>query len=296
MTDRPDLKTLFGQPGSVLAPGVFDAFSAMMAARAGFDALYLSGAAISYTQIGRPDLGLVAASEVVDVIARIRDRVDLPLIVDADTGFGNALNMQRTVRTFERAGASALQIEDQVLPKRCGHMAGKTLVSLDEMAGKVRAAVDARHSEQTLIIARTDAIAVEGFEAALDRANAYVEAGADVLFVEAPQSIEHMRTIVARFGARLPLLANMVEGGKTPVLSQKELEVLGFKLVITPGALVRAIGYLEEEFFARLKADGSTAAMRPRMFDFAALNERLGLPDLLADGERYDPPAKDAAE
>ena len=204
---------------------------------------------MAYTQLGRPDIGLVAMDHMGDVVERIRERVDLPLIVDADTGFGNALNVARTVKRLERSGASAIQIEDQQFPKRCGHLEGKLLISAQEMAGKVAAALDARASEETLIIARTDAVAVEGFDKALDRAELYVQAGADILFVEAVRSVEDMRALVSRFAARLPLLANMVEGGLTPILGVSELADLGFGLVIAPGALVRAVIPAAEAFW-----------------------------------------------
>jgi 2-methylisocitrate lyase-like PEP mutase family enzyme len=280
----------------VLAPGVYDAFSALMVERAGFEAAYLSGASIAYTQLGRPDLGLMSAKEVADTIARITERVDLPLIVDADTGFGNALNVIRTVKTFERAGAAAIQLEDQQLPKRCGHLAGKTLVSPAEMAGKVRAAVDARASEDTLIIARTDAIAVEGFESALERAEAYLAAGADVLFVEAPADLAQMEKIAARFNGRAPLLANMVEGGRTPLRNAADLGAAGFQLVITPGALVRALAFMADEFLTELKTHGATANYRNRMLDFGQLNTLLGIEDMKADGDKYDAQGREAAE
>ncbi|MCG8441513.1 MAG: isocitrate lyase/phosphoenolpyruvate mutase family protein [Caulobacterales bacterium] len=290
------LKARLQEPRAVLAPGVYDALSALLVEQAGFEAAYLSGAAIAYTQLGRSDLGLVSSSEVASVIGRIRERVDIPLIVDADTGFGNALNTQRTMRTFERAGASAIQIEDQVAPKRCGHLSGKALISPEEMAGKVRAAADARASADTLIIGRTDAIAVEGFSAALDRAELYREAGADVLFVEAPGSREQMQEIVSRFAGRIPLLANMVEGGRTPLRSLSDLEAAGFQLVITPGAMVRALTFAAQEFLAHLKVDGSTEACRGRMLDFDSLNRVLGLPDMLATSERYADRPTEAAE
>ena len=183
-----DLKARLGDERILLAPGIYDALTGLVAERAGAEAVYLSGASIAYTRFGRPDIGLVTMTEVGEVIAAIRDRISLPLIVDADTGFGNALNVQRTVRMFERFGADMIQLEDQTLPKRCGHLAGKTLVGTGEMVGKIKAALDARSADTTLIMARTDAIAVEGIEAALDRADAYLEAGADVLFVEAPQT------------------------------------------------------------------------------------------------------------
>ena len=178
--------------------------------------LYLSGAAIAYTRLGRPDIGLVTMTEVADTLALIRDRVAAHLIVDADTGYGNALNVLRTVRVFERAGANAIQLEDQDFPKRCGHLDGKALIPADEMCGKIRAAVDARRSRETLIIARTDAVAVEGFEPRHRARRALREAGADMLFVEAPRTRDELARIVAALGGRLPLMANMVEGGKTP--------------------------------------------------------------------------------
>jgi 2-methylisocitrate lyase-like PEP mutase family enzyme len=285
------LKTRLATGPALLAPGAYDAFSALLVEQAGFEAIYMSGASISYTQIGRPDVGLMSSSQVADIIGRVADRVSIPLIVDADTGFGNALNVQHTVRIFERMGASALQLEDQTAPKRCGHLAGKELVSASEMVGKIRAAVDARDSENTLIIARTDAIAVEGFEQALERANHYVEAGADVIFVEAPQSLKHMQGICDAL-PNTPLLANMVEGGKTPLLTRDELSQMGFRLVIAPGAMVRAHAFMAKEFLNQLKADGTTAGFRDRMLDFRQINDLLGLPDLIADGMRYETRSK----
>jgi len=215
---KRDTKT--GEAGtyvlSNVAPGVYDALTASLAAAAGFKALYVSGAAIAYTRLGRPDIGLVSMSEVAETVALLRDRVPTPLIVDADNGYGNALNVQRTVRMFERAGASAIQIEDQTLPKRCGHLRDKTLIPAAEMVGKVRAALDARASDQTLVIARTDAVAVEGIGPAIERARCYAEAGADVLFVEAPQSREQLSAVAAGLQGLCPLMANIVDGGDTP--------------------------------------------------------------------------------
>lgn len=295
MTDKT-LKARLAVGPAVLAPGAYDALSALLIEQAGFEAVYLSGAAIAYTQLGRPDVGLVSASQVGDVVARVRDRVNIPLIVDIDTGFGNALNVQQTVRQFERLGANALQLEDQTAPKRCGHLQGKDLISAAEMAGKVRAAADARAHNSTLIIARTDALAVEGIGAALDRAEAYLAAGADVLFVEAPQSLDDLRSIARRFSSRVPLLANMVEGGKTPLLSAAQLDDMGFRLVITPGAMVRAFAYMAQEFLRGLKANGSTASYRERMLDFQAINSVIGLPELLDEGARYSGVIRKAAE
>jgi 2-methylisocitrate lyase-like PEP mutase family enzyme len=283
-----NLQARLAQEEILLAPGVFDALSALLAEQAGFEAVYLSGASVAYTRLGRPDIGLVTASEVESTVANIRERVTVPVIVDADTGFGNAINMQRTVRMLERAGAAAIQIEDQNLPKRCGHLDGKSLVSASEMVGKIKAALDARHSAATLIVARTDALAVDGLDAALARAERYAEAGADVLFVEALRSAEQMRAAVTRLAKRAPLLANMVEGGKTPILPTAELEALGFSIAIFPGGLARALTFAAQEYFATLRRDGTTAAYRNRMLDFDALNAVLGTPELLARGKRYE--------
>jgi 2-methylisocitrate lyase-like PEP mutase family enzyme len=270
----------------LLVPGVYDALTGLLAEQAGFEALYLSGASIAYTRLGRPDIGLVTASEVADTLTNIRERVALPVIVDADTGFGNALNTIRTVRMFERAGATVIQLEDQAAPKRCGHLDGKSLVSAKEMCGKLRAALDTR--QDALIMARTDSVAVEGLDAALDRAALYAEAGADILFVEAVRSQEDMAKTVARLGARAPLLANMVEGGKTPVLSAAELEKIGYSIAIFPGGTVRSVTFSLQEYFATLRRDGGTAAARARMLDFDGLNRTIGTPDMLDLGKKYD--------
>ena len=271
----------------VVAPGVYDAFTALVAAQAGFATLYVSGAAIAYTRLGRPDIGLVSMSEVAQTVAMIRDRVASHLIVDADTGYGNALNVARTVREFERVGANAIQIEDQDFPKRCGHLDGKALIPAAEMCGKLRAALDARRARDTLIAARTDAIAVEGFERAIERAIMYGEAGADMLFVEAPKTRDDLARMAGALSGQAPLMANMVEGGKTPPLSAAELEAIGFALVIFPGGIVRAFGHLASEYYASLATHGSSEPFRGRMLDFAGLNDLIGTPELLALGKRY---------
>jgi 2-methylisocitrate lyase-like PEP mutase family enzyme len=271
----------------VVAPGVYDAFTALMAAQAGFATLYVSGAAIAYTRLGRPDIGLVSMTEVAQTVAMIRDRVGARLIVDADTGYGNALNVARTVREFERVGANAIQIEDQDFPKRCGHLEGKALIPAAEMCGKLRAALDARRAPDTLIIARTDAIAVEGFDRAIERAITYANAGADLLFVEAPKTRDDLARMAEALRGRTPLMANMVEGGKTPPLSAAELEAIGFALVIFPGGIVRAFGHLASEYYASLAKHGSSEPFRSRMLDFAGLNELIGTPELLVLGKRY---------
>jgi 2-methylisocitrate lyase-like PEP mutase family enzyme len=283
------LKTRLSRKPILLAPGVYDPLTAALATAAGAEALYVSGAGVAYTRLGRPDIGLVSMTEMAESIALIRDRVPTALIVDADNGHGNALNMARTMRLFERAGANALQIEDQSYPKRCGHLAEKRLIPMTEMTGKINAALDARASEDTLVIARTDAVAVEGFDAAIARAEAYAEAGADALFVEAPGSVEELSRIVEALRPRgLPLMANMVEGGKTPVLPAAELEKLGFALVIFPGGVVRAVAHAAQGFYAGLMRDGTSAAFRNSMFDFDELNAVIGTPEMLALGKRYE--------
>ncbi len=274
--------------GFILAPGIYDALTGLLAAKAGAEAVYLSGASIAYTRFGRSDIGLVSVSEVHDTLAAITDRIDIPVIVDADTGFGNALNVQRTVRQFERVGASAIQLEDQSFPKRCGHLAGKTLVSKNEMVGKIKASLDARKNENTVIIARTDARAVEGLDAAFDRAAAYRDAGADILFIEAPQSLEEMKNITATFGNELPLLANMVEGGKTPIASATELEDIGYHLAIFPGGAVRAIAHHLSAYYSGLLRDGNNKKFSEKMYDFDGLNEVIGTKELLAQGKKYE--------
>jgi 2-methylisocitrate lyase-like PEP mutase family enzyme len=287
MTQEDSLSARLTRKPIVVAPGVYDAFTALVAEQSAFKTLYVSGAAIAYTRLGRSDIGLVSMSEVADVVAMIRDRVAAALIVDADTGYGNALNVARTVRLFERSGANAIQLEDQSFPKRCGHLDEKRLVPAAEMAGKIKAALDARQSRDTLIIARTDAIGVEGFDKAIERAILYRDAGADMLFVEAPKTHAELKRIAPALGD-VPLMANMVEGGKTPVLAAAELEALGFALVIFPGGIVRALGHMASEYYASLAAHGTSEPFRNRMLDFTGLNELIGTPELLAVGKRYD--------
>jgi 2-methylisocitrate lyase-like PEP mutase family enzyme len=292
VADAESLRSRLARKPIVVAPGVYDAFTALVATQAGFTTLYLSGAAIAYTRLGRPDIGLVSMSEVAGTLALIRDRVDAQVIVDADTGYGNAINVVRTVRAFEQAGASAIQLEDQDFPKRCGHLDGKALVSSEEMCGKIQAAVDSRRSSDTLVIARTDAVAVEGFERAVERAARYREAGADMLFVEAPKARDDLARIVTSLGGKLPLMANMVEGGKTPPLSAAELEAIGFALVIFPGGIVRAFGRMASDYYASLATHGTTEPYRTRMLDFDGLNALIGTPEMLALGKRYETPAQ----
>jgi len=272
----------------LLAPGIYDALSGLIATQSGAKAVYLSGASLAYTRFGTSDIGLVSVSEVNDTIAAITDRIPTPIIVDGDTGFGNALNVQRTVRSFERSGADAIQLEDQSFPKKCGHLAGKKLISTNEMVGKIYAALDARSNEETLIIARTDARAVEGFSEAIDRAGAYKDAGADVLFVEAPQSLAEMRKICSEFSDQIPLLANMVEGGKTPILCANDLAALGYKIAIFPGGAVRAISHHLEAYYISLLANGSNESFSSKMHNFDDLNDLIGTKELIEHGAKYE--------
>ena len=283
------LRTRLNAPEILVAPGVYDGLTAAMAQQAGFEAVYLSGAAVAYTRLGRPDIGLTTASEMADTMALIADRIDVPVIIDADTGFGNALNAQRTMRVYERAGAAALQVEDQTYPKRCGHLKDKSLIPSAEMAGKIAAMADARASDETLIIARTDAIAVEGIDAAMARAEAYIEAGADALFIEAPRSGDELKLVGETFGKRIPLLANMVEGGFTPISNASDLEAMGFSIVIFPGGIVRALARTAQDYYASLHANGSNRPFAERMFDFDGLNEVIGTPEMLASGRKWEP-------
>lgn len=282
------LKSRLAASDILVAPGVYDGLTAALASDAGFEALYLSGAAVAYTRLGRPDIGLTSVNEMTDTMALVRDRVDLPVIVDADTGFGNALNAQRTMRLYERAGANAVQVEDQQFPKRCGHLRDKSLIPAGEMVGKIAAMADARQSEETLIIARTDAVAVEGLDAAMARARAYVTAGADILFIEAPRSGAELKSIADHFVNRTPLLANMVEGGSTPIQSATDLEALGYSIVIFPGGIVRALAKTAEDYYASLKVNGSNQPFGGRMHDFASLNDKIGTDEMLAAGKRYE--------
>ncbi len=291
MSPGARLRRRLAETRPLLVPGVYDALTALLAQQAGFEALYLSGGAVAYTQLGRSDVGLTTATETAQVLARITDRVDLPVIVDADTGYGNALNVQRTVRDLERAGAAMIQLEDQDFPKRCGHLAGKALVSQAEMCGKLKAALDARHDADTLILARTDAVAVEGLEAAFARAEAYAACGVDGLFIEALRTREDMVAACRRFAPRLPLLANMIEGGLTPVSRASDLGELGFRIVIFPGGTARWVAAGLQRYFQSLALEGSTASMRPLMLDFDQLNAVIGTPELLAHGRRYADPA-----
>lgn len=282
------LKQRLANDAIVVAPGVYDALSASLAAHAGFETVYLSGASLAYTKLGRPDIGLLSVTEINDTLSLIRERCELDIVVDCDTGFGNALNVIRSVKLLEKSGANAIQLEDQTYPKRCGHLSGKSLVTQSEMSGKIKAAVDARVSENTLIIGRTDAIAVDGIDYALERANAYYEAGADIVFVEGIRNSEQIDKVMSAFAGKIPVMANMVEGGDTPLQNAKRLEELGFSLVIFPGALVRAFTFMAKQFFSSLHANGSTNSFRDQMLDFKQLNEYLETDSILELGQHYE--------
>jgi 2-methylisocitrate lyase-like PEP mutase family enzyme len=296
MNPAARLRKKLAGPDAVIAPGVFDALTALMVEQAGFDCAYVSGASVSFTRIGRPDLGLTTLTEVADCVANMRERTDIPLIVDADTGFGNALNVRRTIRLLERMGASGIQLEDQTSPKRCGHLAGKTMVSTAEMTGKIRAALDVRSDDATLIVARTDAIAIDGIDAALDRANAYISAGADVIFIEAMANREQMARVGKEIGSQVPVLANMVEGGRTPLTPATELAELGFRLVIYPGAMVRVTSFAAQAYLRELAARGTTAGLLDQMNSFDQIMDLVGLQESIAEGKAYDPEIKDARD
>jgi 2-methylisocitrate lyase-like PEP mutase family enzyme len=260
------LKEIVARRAAVQVPGTANALFARAIEELGFEAAYVSGAGIANMHVGAPDIGLTTLTEIADTVAAISDAVALPLLVDADTGFGNAVNVVRTVRTLERAGAAGLQIEDQVFPKKCGHFAGKSVIALDEMVQKVKAAVDARRDGDLQIIARTDARAVEGLDRAIARARAYIEAGADVAFVEAPVNLAELARLPSEIAA--PHVANIVFGGKTPDPGRSELARLGFSLVLYANAALQAAVKAACEVLAALKREGSLAAVADRIASF----------------------------
>ncbi len=262
------LRELLAASDIVVAPGSFDCITARLVETAGFPAVYITGSGVSMSALGAPDVGLMSFSEILDRIQRIADVVSIPVIADADTGFGGPLNVMRTVRDFERAGVSALQIEDQAWPKKCGHEPGRVVVSIEEMTGRIKAAVDAR-TDGIVIVARTDARSTEGLDAAIERARLYGEAGADVLFVESPESEAELETINRKL--EKPTLANMVEGGRTPVLPYPKLQALGFSLAIFPNSLTRLLGKTGATLLSALKTSGTTAGMADNMLDHTEL-------------------------
>lgn len=285
----PTLRELLAGPRPVLAPGCYDALSARLVEEAGFAAAYMTGFGSSAGHLGRPDVGLMTMSEMVDNARRIVAAIGIPLIADADTGYGNPINVIRTVQEYERAGVAAIHLEDQLAPKRCGHLEGKQLIPAEEMAAKLRAAVSARSSPDFLLIARTDARAVEGLDAALARARLYREAGADVLFVEAPQAEAEIRTIAAAFPG-VPLLFNWAEGGKTPAVEQALLAELGFAIIIFPISTLLAATRGMREVLARIRADGSPIGALGALPRFEEFLDFIGLPEVRELEQRYQSP------
>jgi 2-methylisocitrate lyase-like PEP mutase family enzyme len=277
---RELLASAAGGAGPLLAPGAYDALSARLVEQAGFDVVYMTGFGTTASLIGRPDVGLLSAAEMLDNARRIAAAVDVPVIADADTGYGNTINVVRTVASYEQAGVAGIHLEDQVMPKKCGHMSGKAVIGTDEMVGKIRAAVAARRDPDFVIIARTDAAAVEGLDAAIARARAYSEAGADVLFVEAPTSEADIARVTAELSGVAPLVFNWAEGGRTPPLPLERIAELGFSLVLYPiGTLLAATAGIQA-LLATLRADGTPSAAMPGLPSFDGFTDLIGLPEV----------------
>jgi len=273
-TKRKRLKQRLEQPGLIVSPGVFDMISARIADRMGFDALYMTGYGVVASYLGLPDAGLATYTDMVGRAGAIAQGTATPLIADADTGYGGLLNVDRTVRGYEAAGVAGIQLEDQEFPKKCGHTPNRRVIALEDMVRKIRVAVEARSDDDFLIVARTDARTAHGLDEALRRAEAYAEAGADILFVESPESVDEMDRICRTVDK--PLLANMVEGGRTPVLSREELERLGYRLAIFPATGFLAAARALENVYGELKAKGSSTDVNEALYSFAAFNKLIG--------------------
>src|SRR5437870_10209307 len=284
MTARQAMRNLIARPGYTMVPGAYDTLTARLVEQAGFAAVYLTGGGYSRAS-GYPDLGLLSLTENAVFIARTVEAVGIPVIADADTGYGNAINVIRTVREYEKTGFAGFHLEDQVSPKKCGHYEGKEVISRAEMVGKIKAAVDTRRDPDMVIIARSDARAVEGLAAAIDRANAYLEAGADVGFVEAPQSVEEVRSVGRE--VRGPALVNVFEGGKTPMLAASELEAMGFRLGIYPSQTHRAAIRAAQRVLTALKEDGHTTRVEPDLATFQEREDAVGTADWRTLEEKY---------
>ena len=284
---RARLRELLSAGRPLVAPGAYDALSARLIEQAGFDAVYMTGFGTTASLIGRPDVGLLSGAEMVDNARRIVSAVDVPVIADADTGYGNAINVVRTVQLYEQAGVAGIQLEDQVMPKKCGHMSGKALIGSDEMVGKIRAAVAARTDPDLVIIARTDAVAVQGLDDALARARAFAAAGADLLFVEAPTSEEDIARVAKELAGVAPLVFNWAEGGRTPPLSLERMAELGFSLVIYPiGTLLAATAGIRS-ILATLKAEGTPASALDGVPSFEEFTDLIGLPEVQQLEQRF---------
>src|SRR5919202_131775 len=280
------LRQMLAGPEPILAPGAYDALTARLVEKAGFEVVYMTGFGTAASLLGRPDIGLLTLSEMVDNARRIAQAVRVPVIADADNGYGNPINVIRTVQEYEAAGTSAIHIEDQVSPKKCGHMEGKQVISGSEMVEKIHAAVEARRSEDFVVIARTDARAVEGMDGALQRARRYLEAGGDGLFVEAPQSEEGVAAVAEAFPG-VPLLFNWVEGGKTPPVTFERLKELGFRLIIFPISTLLAATRSIQEVLARIRADGSPIPVMDRLLSLEEFIDFIGMPEIRKLEERF---------
>ena len=283
------LRRLLAGPGCLVAPGVADGLAARLVKLAGFDAVYMTGFGTSITRLGMPDVGLLTATEMIDTASRIVDASELPVVADADTGYGNPINTRRTIRDYEKAGVAGVHIEDQGWPKRCGHLAGKRVIPTAEMVAKIKAACDARRDPDFVIITRTDAIAIEGLDAALERGERYREAGADVLFIEAPVGRAEVERVSKHFKG-VPLLYNMASSGKTPDLPADELAKLGFRIAIYPNWIILAAIPAMQNMLAELKRTGSIAHMRDKVATFKQFTEIAGLPEIMELEERYGVP------
>ena len=286
MKHREVLKEKLAREGTILVPGAYDAFSAKILKQAGFEILYMSGSGVTASLTGMPDVGILTMTEMVNQARRIILATDLPLICDADTGYGNPINVIRTVKAYENAGAAGIHMEDQVSPKRCGHFEGKQLLPAREMIAKIKAALFAREDDHFLLIARTDARSVSGLEEALERARLYFEAGADMIFIESPHSREEVEIIADRL-SHIPLLVNMVEGGKTPVLPFEELERMGYKIVLYPTSSIRAAAKILKDFAMHLFERRDSLGFEERLITFEGRNEITGLSEIEALEKRY---------
>jgi len=270
----------------LVAPGAHDVLTARIIEMTGFDAVYMTGYGTSASLIGQPDVGLLTQTEMFERAINIVNAVEVPVIADADNGFGNAINVQRTVKLYEKAGVACVQLEDQVSPKKCGHMIGRELITMQEMVGKIHAAVDARENDDLMIMARTDARTEFGIEAAIERGKAYEEAGADLLFIESPETEEEMKAITTSFN--VPVLANMIEHGRTPLLSAQKLEDIGYDLVIFCVSSTYAAAKAIQDLMNTLKAEGTTEGFMDRMIPFDKFNKMIGLSDVRAKEEKFN--------
>ena len=284
---RKTIRSLLKEEKPLVLPGAHDALSALLIKQAGFKGFFIGGFQTAGARHGLPDIGLCQLGEFGAAFRDMVNACDLPVLVDADNGYGDVKNCVHLLHTYERMGISAMFIEDQVAPKRCGHMAGKTVIPAGEMVGKIKAALDARQGDMALIC-RTDAIAVEGFAAALDRADAYAEAGADMIFVEAPPGQAELAAVARRYAGKVPVMANMVEGGRTPMQPASALEALGYKLVIFPGGTVRALAFALQDYFQSLKSNGTTTPWRNRMLDFQGINKLIDTDGFLVRGKSFE--------